>query len=425
MKSVENETVDAPLSAFCHISDYEARGYAALHRMVATSQPIVLWAPSFAYLETLHGNGQARVSPEDLLRWVEADHVRVIGREKWLLNESWRAAAAEERWEGYAWTSADAALKSIAKNDESAGDAARVRVVEDEDGLKIAEREIESDEAIVDEVFGLFADQRVPIGSLQRATRALSEVAGLFDPSAVYRPEHKEVVAREVIRDARNHARAIELAGVDLPFLDHSDGAFFDVITHRRGSASLSRGSLPDDKAAAAAAVFTMRTLLQQLEEVGQRPLMSGFIGSDDHKELARMVGVFARKIRECEIMAPEIFILGELEDSIKKSLSPEKWSETLGIPATNMEKTVFTAGTATTAWGFAVDPTGALSIAGLLIALYPIVAGVSRRLGIAPLVDAENHWMYMYAFGKPPTKKRAMAVAGAVAQTMDSMEAG
>jgi len=43
----------ANFPTFCHISEYRLQGYSSLHRMLACSRPLVLWAPAPLVLDHL------------------------------------------------------------------------------------------------------------------------------------------------------------------------------------------------------------------------------------------------------------------------------------------------------------------------------------------------------------------------------------
>ena len=80
-------TTDAAFPTFCHISEYNEAGYRLLHRMLAMSQPLILWAPTSAGLE----HEQCRIPPPKFIRYVEEGRIRVFGREPWLTSRVFRA----------------------------------------------------------------------------------------------------------------------------------------------------------------------------------------------------------------------------------------------------------------------------------------------------------------------------------------------
>jgi len=78
---------------FCHISEYGDAGYANLHRLVAASSPLVLWAPSSARI----ASPVCRLGPTEFVKLVERRTIRVIGREDWIMNRAFRDG---HRWLG-------------------------------------------------------------------------------------------------------------------------------------------------------------------------------------------------------------------------------------------------------------------------------------------------------------------------------------
>lgn len=69
--------IDHSFPTFCHIGEYGKSGYANLHRMIAVSHPLNLWAPTSALL----GSENCQVSPKEFLGYVEGGYIRVFGRE--------------------------------------------------------------------------------------------------------------------------------------------------------------------------------------------------------------------------------------------------------------------------------------------------------------------------------------------------------
>jgi hypothetical protein len=61
-------TDEETFRSFCHINEYGEKGYRHLHRMIAASSPLVLWAPSSVLL---YDDRYCRVSPADFVDFVE------------------------------------------------------------------------------------------------------------------------------------------------------------------------------------------------------------------------------------------------------------------------------------------------------------------------------------------------------------------
>lgn len=105
----------------------------------------------------------------------------------------------------------------------------------------------------------------------------------------------------------------------------------------------------------------------------------------------------------------------------MRDALEPEGLLEMLGVPTSWSDRIVVTGGSlAVAGWSTALDPLGLLNIAGILITLFPPLEGVARRVGIAPVKQAEQSWMYMYAFGKKPTRRRVRAASRALSGVLN-----
>ncbi len=83
---------DMIFTTFFHINDYDEAGYAALPRLIATSYPVVLWAPSGWLLGKCYydRSNSCSISPEQFIKLVEDCHIHIIGREEWLTDKSYR-----------------------------------------------------------------------------------------------------------------------------------------------------------------------------------------------------------------------------------------------------------------------------------------------------------------------------------------------
>ena len=63
---------------FCHINEYDDWGYRNLRRMIAASDPLVIWAPSS---QLLGKSSTTKLTPREFLNCVENGAVQVAGRE--------------------------------------------------------------------------------------------------------------------------------------------------------------------------------------------------------------------------------------------------------------------------------------------------------------------------------------------------------
>jgi hypothetical protein len=69
-------------------------------------------------------------------------------------------------------------------------------------------------------------------------------------------------------------------------------------------------------------------------------------------------------------------------------------------------ETAVGAIGLVATAMGYAIDPSGPLSIAGLFAAAFPVAKELFRSLGYVPADYTGPQWPFLYAYGSPATKR-------------------
>ncbi len=155
---------------FCHLSEYGEEGYAQLHRMLAASAPLVLWAPSTSLLQSR----DCLVQPMGFLHYVERGDIRVIGRERWLTSSRYRNAHS---WPGAAWNAeVDDKLAEWAETDKVKPLSERkVVVAAEEGGPQAAEQRLQEDPNAEKETWSALvrADSagHLPPGVLQSAER--------------------------------------------------------------------------------------------------------------------------------------------------------------------------------------------------------------------------------------------------------------
>lgn len=255
---------------FCHISEYGEPGYRQLHRMIASSSPLVLWAPS----STLLSAPTCRVEPREFVDFVRKGHVRVIAREEWLLSESTRN---DHPWDGAAWTpSVDNELKKFAEADQDVeASKRRVTVAPPELGKTWAKGHVDENGDLVAKVAKVLKrsqpEKHIPIGVLETARR--------YDNDPLRTVQH-------ILRDVRNHGDAIALSGAQAPFfLSPQDSQFLRWIDSAVESPSPPPAAQRNlDHAALAAQLLA---LLRTMEMCGGATDLRRFVGSAEHQELA------------------------------------------------------------------------------------------------------------------------------------------
>ncbi len=257
---------------FCHISDYKAAGYANLHRLIAGSKPVVLWAPSSVMFRE-YGS----ISVDDFLHLLKHGQVRIVGREQWLLDRSYRDMRAR-KWDAAAWDDEiDGAIyQTYIRDLHVPAEEKRVIIAEDEPGQAWAERTLSADPGQIEfwqEVLDRpDVEDYVPGGTLEAITREQ------MDP---------ETATLRILRDARNHGQAVNDADAEVPFLlSRTDTRFLDILTAGRFGCSGVPADLPVRSASTDALAEQLLGVLARLDECRSHPSLPKFISGDGHKEL-------------------------------------------------------------------------------------------------------------------------------------------
>jgi hypothetical protein len=258
---------------FCHISDYKAAGYANLHRLIAGSKPLVLWAPSSVMFRE-----HSSVPVKDFLHLLEQGHVRIVGREKWLLERGCREMRASE-WAAAAWDDEfDGAIyRTYIRDLHVPAAEKRVIIAEDEPGQVWAERTLSADPGQVDFWQRVLdrpdAEDFVPGGTLEAITRERMDA---------------ETATLRILRDARNHGQAVKDADAEVPFLlSRTDTRFLDILTDGRLGPAGAPTMLPPARPASTDTLAAqLLGVLERLDECRDHPSLPEFIAGGGHREL-------------------------------------------------------------------------------------------------------------------------------------------
>jgi hypothetical protein len=218
MKEQKNRDESMIFPTFFHINDYDAAGYAALPRLIAISYPLVIWAPSGLLLEKCYYDKQnaCSISPKQFIELIEECHVQIIGREEWFDKD----ARNKHRWAGAHWHDGfdDSILAILRERRDAPPEQQSVRIVEKEDGPDWAENYLKSKPSrVLNTITQLIREQKVPEGVRQKSLGFLEQ------------GNEREAV-QTVLRDLRNHVRAITLARAKVPFVSDKDADFFRLI---------------------------------------------------------------------------------------------------------------------------------------------------------------------------------------------------
>jgi hypothetical protein len=383
---------------FCHISEYGEAGYQALHRMLAISQPLNLWAPSSAYLRS----PVCKIPPKDFVRYVDDGLIRVFGREEWLLDPARRARhpwGERARWD----RQVDGALKERCLEDQNEPEEQRrVVVAPPEKGWEWAKRYLEEHPDQVARWHRIFrsktAHLKVPAGTLQRATR---------DEQDPFR------VAQTILRDARNHGEAFALSQAEVPFLlAPSDQQFLKVLAdappsdYRQAAISVSSRRVSRDE--------TMADLAAQLLEVlhhldiraknrAEPGSLDKFFRSEDHQLLVAWIAGICERLKRTDARTIDNEIIDELRDNLGRAEFENPLRDLLTHPAATSAGIV---DFATTAVDWLVHPEDPLALTGVLASAFLIGTGLFKQLGHVPSSFTGVQWPFLYTYGREAKKR-------------------
>ena len=386
--------VDSIFPTFCHINEYGEKGYSSLHRMIAASYPVTLWGPSGAVIDRLHSGGQCRIDSQQLGDYVEQGLVRVVARSEWIYDQTFRS---RHGWEGARWLERfDGRVRDIAVTDEfELPDRRRVIVAPPEDGYDWADALITEDPQEIHTASRLLLDDRVPAGTRERVRR----LGGAVSP---------ERIAREVLRDARNHAQACELAGAKVPFLDQHDAEFLGLLEKGTGQTST---QTTQESAVESDLTNAMVAMLEGLDRLQKPSTLRSFLGSEPHRELATWLNLLAEEASKAEAARPDKLLPLHLYQDIDSGVQPSALRDIVGIPKTRVEQSEASFGFLLSVVGLALDPSGVLGLAGMGVYIIRIVRRLAQRLGFARPDYRGPQWPFLYAFGRPPNTQELEAL--------------
>jgi hypothetical protein len=401
---------------FCHINEYEEEGFANLHRMIATSEPLVLWAPSTQLLQA----PQCRVSTDDFLEYVEAGRVRIVGRRDWLTSKDARDKA-EEKWAGARWeTGIDDKIKAIALEDQNLpnDDDKRVLIAPDERGNSYAKTYLEQHPEDVQRLSAELKDaearNRLPkglLGALKKNAR---------DPQAL---------ATRLLRDVFNHGEAIHLASAEAPFflapreskflrlLDESlhMGVSVPIKSRTSSSAIGSRGAEPpdaslttEDYAALTKEVFDILTALDR----SRGNSLKGFVAGEGHAALSTWYRETCAQVQQRSFEYRTGVLIRDLQSKYESGVLDESLKEIfLSIDGLSGAAGIAFSVADWVSQGTITD----FGLAGLAAGLVGAGHGALRALGYTKVGPKKPEWPFLYTFGHRPNQKEYETVAQAL----------
>ncbi|GAA4954135.1 hypothetical protein [Actinoplanes utahensis] len=381
---------------FCHISEYGEAGYANLHRLVAGSRPLVLWAPSSVMLRA-----HSSIAIEEFLVLLREGLIRIMGRERWLLDRSYRNRRAET-WAVAAWDDEiDGEIHRLYINELHVADpnARTVIVAEEEPGRDWAERTLSRDAGLIGFWQRVLARPDVadciPGGTLEAIQREN------MDP---------EVATLRILRDARNHGQAVRDAAADVPFLlSRADSRFLEILTESRlGGAAPPAADLPPRSAPTDALAEQLLEVLERLDECRDDHRVLPFIRRKGHDALIDWLVGFKTLI-EGGSTIDQNALMRDLALKARQSRRRGLAGYLDGAGAVT-GTLLATGGAALTAGQFGQDQ-GVMNALGLTITGAAFVNGLVRELGMVEGSYDGEQWPYLYTSGRKATRRSHRAM--------------
>jgi hypothetical protein len=388
LRRVLSRYMSGRLRTFCHISEYDEAGYRQLHRLIAASDPLVLWAPSSQFLSDPSVCG---ISSRDFLNLVENGAVQVVARERWLTDRSFRDG---HKWGPAAWEPfIDGTLENIAREDaqrQSDPRKRRVIVAEEESKTEWLPQAREETPAVVAGIARTLIDGsrrgEIPPGTLSTAARAGEEI-----------DDRVEVV----LRDAHNHAEAIDIAKARTAILLSPRESVFsrlvtDLFVESEDETEGARGSGFDKEDVVTASHLSRELveLLGRLEVLRPSTDIQAFVLGQGHPELIRWTRRVMHQLRH---VPPQ-----RLEEEMAKELAlgledAEFTSIPVDVAAIPLVGAIFEA----------LMAPAPLAITNLAFGAYPSLRRGAEQLDLIDSAYRGPKWPFRYLFGTGPRRGR------------------
>ncbi|WP_069165765.1 hypothetical protein [Nocardia altamirensis] len=370
---------------FCHINEYGIDGFEKLHRMVATSSPLVLWGPSSRMIASIH----CRIQPHNFLGLVDSGDIKIICREWWLD----RASRDRHDWSGAKWTPGfdDALAKFATEDSPLPEEQRRVSIISGEGGDTWAPEYVERSPELADAIFRSLtasdAHLRYPRGVVEKADR--------------HRADRRKFVAT-VVRDTYNHDAALADSGTKTPFLlAPKESAFQQLLEHVRAESPVEfpeyprvPSMTPSELAALTAEVLQV---LRHLED-GRSTSVRQFMKHDGQQLIAAWMNQFCHDLEQ----AGGRFKAGDVVARLRRD-----FDNNVAEPAGEIE-TPEVVGRIAELTLDAADMVGSDQLLqvfggfGIAASALPLGTELARRVGLLPKrYEGPCKWAFAYAYGK------------------------
>jgi hypothetical protein len=381
---------------FCHIDQYGDAGYNSIPQMLAMSRPLNLWAPTGIRF-FMPGS---RVTAKEFVTYVEDGYVRVLGREPWLLDSTFRKP---RRWPESEWFAEfDGPIKQICEEDQHRPPGERrVLACPPETGWDWA-----------DEYLATRSEELGRWSRLSKLRSGHTLIPSQIRDRALAHGEDTYLAARQILRDAHNHGQALADSGAEVPFLlSATDVKYLNVIATTPDASNVvptfTRSALGNPAKPLTAITAQLIELLQVLDihapsnRDGRR--LSKFVRGDGHKLLVSWIANVCRLMRDINPSTIDGTILTLLRDDLGRAEMTGPINELI---RRKDEGAVGLVGIVSMIAGLMTDPIGVATIAGVLAQVYPVGKGLSRQLGFAPANFTGEQWPFLYTYSRRANRK-------------------
>ncbi|MFE9692834.1 hypothetical protein [Micromonospora sp. NPDC005806] len=384
--------------AFCHINEYQNRGYRNLRQMLLLSEPLTLWAPSSVLL------GESNVAVDDILWLLDSGRIRIVGRERWLTSESFRNAhpfGPSARWV----PRIDDEIKRLLDEDKSRPPRER-RVIEapPEDGYEWADSHMDQHREAIRRLYEVYrrTPRQIPGGTMDTIARNLTKRTIAHSEVAI--------VVKTMLRDARNHGMAFKISDADIAMhLSRVDLGFMQILADQAGVPSLVRPRGEVQSIAAPMGELALQTIevLRRLDEFagGRAPDLRRFLDGSGRADLLKWM---RRTCDSLKLIAPAE-LDGAVLHHLRHQLEHEKFHDSI-LAAWRRSRLDAAAGVMGAVTSIADAAFGAPSLwaaGGFGAIVFSGTRTILRNLGYIPADFDGPQWPFLYALGAKTTRRR------------------
>jgi hypothetical protein len=139
------------------------------------------------------------------------------------------------------------------------------------------------------------------------------------------------------------------------------------------------------------------------------------FLCSEGRREMVAWLSDICGQLKVTEARNLDRAVVNALRADLDRAGFSRPLREMVKQPAATAVGAV---GLVTTVMGYAIDPSGPLSIAGLFAAAFPVAKELFRSLGYIPADYTGPQWPFLYAYGSLATKRNVTRLLNVLSET-------